>query len=268
MAPILGYWDVRGIVQPIRMLLEYTGTRYEEKLYVCGPAPSYDKSCWLNEKDSLGLDFPNVSATLDTSGVILPNNLAAVFTSQLPYLPHSCRIYLTAAVFTSQLPYLPLSCRINLTAPVFTSQLPYLPHSSRIYLTAPESDKAAYLAGLPAKWKSLSDFLGSRKWLAGDNDNYDEIININIVIWYVYLQLTYPDLIAYELLYQHQALAPGCLQDFPLLQDLMRRVEGLKGIKEFLQTPKCKDMPFNNPSGVILMHHDVGAINDAHCISS
>ncbi|XP_018020073.1 glutathione S-transferase [Hyalella azteca] len=189
MAPILGYWDVRGIVQPIRMLLEYTGTRYEEKLYVCGPAPSYDKSCWLNEKDSLGLDFPN--------------------------LP--CRTFLRVAVFTSQLPHLPQSL------------VWFIPYIVICYMSTDfESDKAAYLAGLPAKWKSLSDFLGSRKWLAGDN-------------------LTYPDLIAYELLYQHQALAPGCLQDFPLLQDLMRRVEGLKGIKEFLQTPKCKDMPFNNP---------------------
>jgi hypothetical protein len=53
----------------------------------------------------------------------------------------------------------------------------------------------------------------------------------------VYLQLTCPDLIAYELLYQHQALARGCLQDYPLLQDLMKRVEGLMVIKEFLQTP-------------------------------
>uniref|UniRef100_A0A3B4A9N3 glutathione transferase n=1 Tax=Periophthalmus magnuspinnatus TaxID=409849 RepID=A0A3B4A9N3_9GOBI len=32
----LAYWDIRGLAQPIRLLLEYTGTCYEEKFYTCG----------------------------------------------------------------------------------------------------------------------------------------------------------------------------------------------------------------------------------------
>ena len=49
------------LAQPIRLLLEYTGTKYEEKFYKCGPAPDFDKSCWFDNKFSLSLDFPNVS---------------------------------------------------------------------------------------------------------------------------------------------------------------------------------------------------------------
>uniref|UniRef100_A0A2K6L575 Glutathione S-transferase mu 1 n=1 Tax=Rhinopithecus bieti TaxID=61621 RepID=A0A2K6L575_RHIBE len=44
----------------IRLLLEYTDSSYEEKKYLMGHAPDYDRSQWLNEKFKLGLDFPNV----------------------------------------------------------------------------------------------------------------------------------------------------------------------------------------------------------------
>lgn len=45
-------------MQPIRLLLAYTGTDYEDKRYNLGP--NFDRSEWLNEKFTLGLDFPNV----------------------------------------------------------------------------------------------------------------------------------------------------------------------------------------------------------------
>ncbi|KAA0198916.1 Glutathione S-Transferase Sigma 3 [Hyalella azteca] len=66
MAPVLAYWDIRGLAQPIRLLLEYTGTKFEDKYYVCGEAPNYDKSCWF--------DLPyyiDGSVRLTESGAIL-----------------------------------------------------------------------------------------------------------------------------------------------------------------------------------------------------
>jgi glutathione S-transferase len=65
MAATLCYWDIRGLAQPIRLLLEYTGTQYEDKKLSCGPPPSFDKSCWLDNKFSLGLDFPNLPYYID-----------------------------------------------------------------------------------------------------------------------------------------------------------------------------------------------------------
>lgn len=81
MAPTLGYWDIRGVSnitfftyiiviliqlyvqlgQPIRLLLAYVEADYIDKCYKVGPPPTFDKSDWLNEKNNLGLDFPNVS---------------------------------------------------------------------------------------------------------------------------------------------------------------------------------------------------------------
>uniref|UniRef100_A0A8C4QGV8 Uncharacterized protein n=1 Tax=Eptatretus burgeri TaxID=7764 RepID=A0A8C4QGV8_EPTBU len=49
------------LCQPIRLLLEHVGEKYEDKFYVRGDGPDYDRSCWLNEKFTLGLAFPNVS---------------------------------------------------------------------------------------------------------------------------------------------------------------------------------------------------------------
>lgn len=48
------------LAQPIRLLLKYTQTDFEDKRYVVGPG--FDKSCWFDVKYSLGLDFPNVSS--------------------------------------------------------------------------------------------------------------------------------------------------------------------------------------------------------------
>jgi glutathione S-transferase len=55
----LGYWYVRGIAQPIRLLLSYSGLEFEEVIYET-------KEQWFDGvKFNLGLDFPNVPYLID-----------------------------------------------------------------------------------------------------------------------------------------------------------------------------------------------------------
>lgn len=64
----LGYWDIRGMAQPIRCLMEYCGLDWEDKLYsqADGNAPvPYDRSSWLDVKETLGLNFPNLPYLID-----------------------------------------------------------------------------------------------------------------------------------------------------------------------------------------------------------
>lgn len=61
----LGYWKLRGLASPIKYLLAYREVEYTDKLYNIGPAPDFDRSEWLNEKETLGLDFPNLPYLLD-----------------------------------------------------------------------------------------------------------------------------------------------------------------------------------------------------------
>ena len=61
----LGYWKIRGLAEPIRMLLHYAGIEYEEIVYEQGDAPGFDKSVWFDVKFTLGLDFPNLPYLID-----------------------------------------------------------------------------------------------------------------------------------------------------------------------------------------------------------
>jgi glutathione S-transferase len=55
----LGYWGIRGLAQVPRLLLSYNGVEFEDVLYSDG-----DK--WFKEdKQNLGLDFPNLPYLLD-----------------------------------------------------------------------------------------------------------------------------------------------------------------------------------------------------------
>lgn len=62
---ILGYWNIRGFGEPSRLLLQYTGTSFVNKLYNFGDAPDFKRDEWLNEKNSIGLDFPNLPYLID-----------------------------------------------------------------------------------------------------------------------------------------------------------------------------------------------------------
>ncbi|CAH8440821.1 unnamed protein product [Schistosoma rodhaini] len=55
MAPKLGYWKVKGLVQPTRLLLEYLEETYEERAY-----DRNEIDAWSNDKFKLGLEFPNL----------------------------------------------------------------------------------------------------------------------------------------------------------------------------------------------------------------
>lgn len=65
MAVILGYRDIRRLADAIRLLLEYTASTYEEKYRYVGDAPGCDRSQWLGDKFTLGLDCPSLPYSLD-----------------------------------------------------------------------------------------------------------------------------------------------------------------------------------------------------------
>lgn len=67
MVPTLGYWNVRGLGEDIRMLLYYVGVEYEDRRYNFGPAPDFSRAEWLEDKEKLKeiLDFPNLPYYID-----------------------------------------------------------------------------------------------------------------------------------------------------------------------------------------------------------
>lgn len=61
--PRLGYWDVRGLVEPIRLLLHYKGVDFADVRY-----PLDHPASWTRDKSSLDLDFPNLPYFVDVGG--------------------------------------------------------------------------------------------------------------------------------------------------------------------------------------------------------
>ena len=55
----LGYWGIRGAAQVSRLLLAYTGAKWENVAY-------NDPNKWFgDDKVNLGLDFPNLPYLID-----------------------------------------------------------------------------------------------------------------------------------------------------------------------------------------------------------
>jgi len=61
----LGYWDIRGLAEAIRMLLTHLEVPFLDTTYTLGPKPDFDRSQWLSVKETLGLDFPNLPYLID-----------------------------------------------------------------------------------------------------------------------------------------------------------------------------------------------------------
>ena len=63
--PVLGYWDIRCLAEPIRLMLRYLEVNFEDKRYPTGDPPDYDRAEWKKDKASLGFNFPNLPYWID-----------------------------------------------------------------------------------------------------------------------------------------------------------------------------------------------------------
>ncbi|XP_059902614.1 glutathione S-transferase Mu 3-like [Gadus macrocephalus] len=209
MAMKLAYWDIRGLAQPIRLLLEFTGTKYEDKFYVCGEAPDYDKTCWFDEKHKLGMDFPNLPYLVDGERKMVQSNAIMRYIARKHNL---CGETEDEKVRVDLMENQSMDFR-----------------NSFVMLCYGDHDKLkpGFLNNLPVVLKQLSDFLGERKWFSGD-------------------KITFVDFIMYELLDQHRMFEPKCLDDFKNLRDLLDHFEALEKISAYMKSSRYMKTPVNN----------------------
>jgi len=79
-APIkFAYWDIRGLAEPIRHMLNYAGADFEDIRYkVTGDATSgWDRSAWTSVKPTLGLAYPNLPYLIDGDLKLTQSNAIA-----------------------------------------------------------------------------------------------------------------------------------------------------------------------------------------------
>ncbi|KAI1305904.1 Glutathione S-transferase Mu 4 [Halotydeus destructor] len=208
MAPILGYWNIRAYAQPIRLLLAHVGVEFEDKKY--NMRPNFSKSEFHDEKHTLGLDFPNLPYYIDGE-VRLSQSIAI--------LRHIARQHGLDGATNDE------KTRIDLVE----QQLLDYRQAATVCFYYPNHDELAgpYREALPGKLEALSNFLGGRKWLAGDN-------------------LSYVDFLAYEWLDVHQLFEANCLDAFPSLLKYKRQFEALPNVEKYMKSDKFMKWPLNN----------------------
>ncbi|XP_066103031.1 glutathione S-transferase Mu 1-like [Saccopteryx bilineata] len=207
MAMTLGYWDIRGLAHAIRLLLEYTDSKYEEKKYRLGDAPDYDRSQWLSEKFKLGLDFPNLPYLIDGTHRLTQSNAILRYIARKHNL---CGETEEEKIRMDVLENEIMDVRM------YNIRICYSPDFEKL--------KPEFLNVLPDKMKQFSQFLGKRSWFAGD-------------------KLTYVDFLAYDLLDVLCLFEPKCLDAFPNLKDFMVRFEGLKKISAYMKSSRFLRTP-------------------------
>ncbi|XP_058394703.1 glutathione S-transferase Mu 1-like isoform X3 [Diceros bicornis minor] len=206
MAMTLGYWDVRGLAHPIRLLLEYTDSNYEEKKYTeedgdstlvvsrllpntCRLAPDYDRSQWLKEKYKLGLDFPHLPYLIDGAHKITQSNAI------LRYIAR----------------------KHNLCGET---------EEEKIRMDILENE-----------------VMDTRMALVCLCYNPDFVSEFGFHSGFAFLQITYVDFLAYDILDYLRMFEPKCLDAFPNLKDFIAHFEGLKKISAYMKTSRFLPRP-------------------------
>lgn len=197
-------------------MLEYAGVEYDEKLYDVGPPPTMDRSSWLNDKFNLGLDFPNLPYYIDgdfkiTQSHVIMRHLANVHNMCGRSEDQRVRADLLAStIYDFHMDY----CRT----------IAYNPDH--------EKNKADYLKNLADRLKMLVKFIGTKKFVVGDD-------------------LTYADFVLYEYLEGQKVYQPEILTDYPTLAEFVKRINELPAVAKYFSSPRAIKAPFNGAPAYI-----------------
>ncbi|KAL3853135.1 hypothetical protein ACJMK2_016705 [Sinanodonta woodiana] len=207
--PSLGYWKIRGLAQPIRLLLHYVGENYDDVMYEQGDAPDYSREQWTSVKHTLGLPFPNLPYYIDGDVKITQSNAIIRYIARKHnLLGKTEQEKVDVDVLLEQ-------------AMDFRNVLVGLAYN-RDY----ENLKDHYFKDLPQKLQGFESFLGDKPYFAGS-------------------EITAPDFVLYELLDQHRLMKGDCLTDFPKLLAFLDRIEAEPNIKAYMASDKFIRRPVN-----------------------
>jgi glutathione S-transferase len=213
--PVLGYWHIRGLGQPIRLLLAYLEVDYEDKYFELTPQLTNDH--WHAERDRLHLDFPNLPYLLD--GTMKVTESRAI----MKYLSRTRKPELLGKTIEAQ-------TQID-TVDNFMYDLLYCDFIPVLYEYTEALEKK-YKEMEPVKLGYLSNFLKEKRFLVGDD-------------------LTYVDFFVYEVLDQIRTFDSKCLDQFPNLQAYMIRIQKIPQIQKYINSSAFLKAPLYSATAII-----------------
>nr|AFY08504.1 glutathione S-transferase mu3 [Panonychus citri] len=210
MAPILGYWNLRALVEPIVLTLKQAKQPYEYKTYKLGGAPDYDKSEWLKEKENLGLEYPNLPYYID--GDLKITQTLAI----LRYLGRKHDLGPKGEEETIRSDLIEQGV-MEMLLSLFRA---WYADNDQFY----EANIIKLVPYLEQKFEHTSKVLGSNQFLLGDRVTYNDFL--------LYSTLDYIRLFKCSLLDPHQGL-----------KDYLDRIEALPEIEPYFKDENFKRFP-------------------------
>ncbi|KAF2352728.1 Glutathione S-transferase C-terminal [Trinorchestia longiramus] len=199
--PVLGYWSIRGLAQFLRYTLVHAGVKYEDKMYDIGPGPEFSRAQWTSEKESLGLEFPNLPYYIEGDVKITESAAIAKYLGRKHGL-----------VGSTEAEIIKLDMAEGIIQDIARS-IVMLCYDSEF-----ESKKAAFVDSSNAQLTKLSKLVGNNKYILGD-------------------KITWIDFLLLETLDRFVELIPGCLNAHANLQDFQKRILDLPNIKKYRDSP-------------------------------
>ncbi|CAI2378913.1 unnamed protein product [Moneuplotes crassus] len=208
----VAYWKIRGLFRHIQYVLEYCGADYDTKIYEAGGPPDYCRKVWFDNKFNLGLDFPNLPYLVD-GDFKMTETVPIIFYIAEKYKPE----------ILGETPQEKATIQMLMNIIHFEAKEPI---TWDFYLI---EDRAKTLEGAIKAIEPIAKFLGDKDYFMGDKPML-------------------PDLHIAELV--HLVLAIDTegefAEKFPNIVALQKRVDNLPEIKAFLESDRCKDIPFHN----------------------
>ena len=211
----VGYWDCRGLVHPIILMLEYLEKPYEFQTPspdLIGPAPTYDKELWYQAKATLlsGYNFPNLPYYHDP-------NLGLKITHSSAIVMHLAR---THGLWPTQ--------EEAIEADMLREELKDLISATTGlcydgHLTSKQINQ--YIEDTKGRLELLNNMLQPHQsWFLSD--------------------LSYIDFLAYDILDHQRILFPDILDHkVDRLKVFMERFESLATISNFMKSPRYRKFP-------------------------
>jgi len=200
MAPQLGYWDIQGLGQGVRMLLHYTNTKYEDTVYSIKNVNEWQAAKANNAWD---LDFPNLPYYID--GDVKLTQSHAI----LRHLGRQHGLYGLDDNHASEIDMLLdtiKDIKMGIIVPnVFLRILD-------------EKKKQEVIKSQDAKFKQISNYLGSKEFLMGN-------------------AITVADFELYDALVWHNKLDSKLISQYGNLMSYLARFENVPKVKSFMNGP-------------------------------
>ncbi|GIY57606.1 glutathione S-transferase [Caerostris darwini] len=151
--PTLGYWDIRGLAEPIRFILHFKNVDFMDKRYV------FTTNDWPNDKFTLGLDFPNLPYYIE-GDIKLTQSLAI-----MRYLAQKYGLDGKDDLQKS---------RVHMAEQTVADHIERL--RSVILSNDYEAAKVEFIKNMPSVFKLWEKFFGDGKYIAGEDITYVDFL--------------------------------------------------------------------------------------------